>query len=133
MSRLAQPISMQPWNLPGGIMLALGGTECQPSRTHRRVTETMLKPLHDRVIVLPDKEERTKGGILLPETARERPLHGKVMAVGPGKRLENGSLAPMEVKPDDRVLYAKYSGTEIKVRGEEYMILRQDDILGIVD
>ncbi|MEP0765599.1 MAG: co-chaperone GroES [Fimbriimonadia bacterium] len=93
----------------------------------------MLKPLHDRVIVLPDKEERTKGGILLPETARERPLHGKVMAVGPGKRLENGSLAPMEVKPDDRVLYAKYSGTEIKVRGEEYMILRQDDILGIVD
>lgn len=75
------------------------------------------------------EEERTKGGIVLPDTAKERPQEGEVVAVGPGKLLENGQRAPMDVKPGDKVIFAKYGGTEIKIDGEEYMILRQSDIL----
>jgi len=92
----------------------------------------VVKPLEDRVVVKPNtEEERTKGGIVLPDTAKERPQEGEVIAVGPGKLLENGQRAPMDVKPGDKVIFAKYGGTEVKIEGEEYIILRQSDILAI--
>ncbi|MDO8682497.1 MAG: co-chaperone GroES [Armatimonadota bacterium] len=94
----------------------------------------MLKPLGDRIIAKPTSaEEVTKGGIVLPDTAQEKPQEGEVIAVGPGKLLDSGKLAPMDVKVGDKVIYSKYGGTEIKVEGEEYMILRQDDVLAILD
>lgn len=92
----------------------------------------MIKPLEDRVVVKPiTEEERTKGGIVLPDTAKERPQEGEVMAVGPGRLLDSGERAPMDVKVGDKVIFAKYGGTEIKIDGEEYIILRQSDILAI--
>jgi len=92
----------------------------------------VVKPLEDRVVVKPNtEEERTKGGIVLPDTAKERPQEGEVVAVGPGKLLDNGQRAPMDVKPGDKIIFAKYGGTEVKIDGEEYIILRQSDILAI--
>jgi len=93
-----------------------------------------IQPLADRIIVKPlDAEEKTKGGIVLPDTAKEKPQEGKVVAVGKGKKLENGSVQALDVKVDDRVLYGKYSGTEISTKdGEDYLIMREDDILAIV-
>lgn len=94
----------------------------------------MLKPLGDRIVVKAlEAEEKTSGGIVLPDTAKERPQTGEVLAVGPGKTLDNGTVAAMEVKVGDKVVYSKYGGTEIKVGGQDYMILRQDDVLGIVE
>lgn len=93
-----------------------------------------LKPLGDRVVVKAiEQEERTAGGIVLPDTAKEKPQQGEVIAVGTGKLLDNGERVPLEVKAGDRVIYAKYGGTEIKVKGEEYLILRDSDILAIVE
>ena len=93
-----------------------------------------IRPLHDRVLVKRlDSEEKTKGGIIIPDTAKEKPLEGKVIAVGTGKVLEDGKVRPLEVKKDNRILFGKYSGTEIKVDGEEMVILREDDILAIID
>ena len=92
-----------------------------------------LKPLHDRIIIeAAAKEEKSAGGIILPDTAQEKPLKGKVLAVGPGKRLDTGKLAAVDVKEGDTVLYGKYSGTEVTVDGEDYIILRAEDILAIV-
>jgi len=92
-----------------------------------------VKPLADRVIVKPiEAEEKTKSGIVLPDTAKEKPQEGEVVAVGPG-RYEDGKLVPMNVKQGDRVLFAKYAGTEIKLDGEEYLIMRESDILGIIE
>lgn len=92
-----------------------------------------LKPLHDRIIVeAAEKEQKTAGGIILPDTAQEKPLKGTVLAVGPGKRLDSGQLAPVDVKAGDSVLYGKYSGTEVTVDGKEYIILRADDVLGVL-
>jgi chaperonin GroES len=92
-----------------------------------------LKPLHDRVLVKRlDSEEKTKGGIIIPDSAKEKPLEGKVIAVGDGKLADDGSVRPLAVKADDKVLFGKYAGTEIKVDGEELIILREDDILAIV-
>ncbi|MBE3576568.1 MAG: co-chaperone GroES [Limnochordales bacterium] len=92
----------------------------------------MLKPLADRVVVKPiEQEEKTKGGIVLPDTAKEKPQEGEVVAVGPGRLLDNGQRAPMEVKVGDRVVFARYSGTEFKVDGETYLVLRESDILAI--
>lgn len=94
----------------------------------------MLRPLGDRIIVKPiEAEEVTTGGIVLPDTAKERPQQGEVIAVGPGKTLDNGTVCPIDVKPGDKVIYSKYGGTEVKVSGIEYVILREDDILAIVD
>lgn len=94
----------------------------------------MLKPLGDRIVVTPtEAEEVTKGGIVLPDTAKERPREGEVIAVGTGKVLETGTLVPMEVKVGDKVIYSKYGGTEVKIGGEEYVILRQDDVLAVSD
>jgi chaperonin GroES len=93
-----------------------------------------VKPIGDRVLVKPAKEEETKkGGIIIPDSAKEKPQEGKIVAVGTGKVDENGKKIPFEVKVGDRVLVSKYGGTEIKIDGEEYQILREDDILGIVD
>lgn len=94
----------------------------------------MLKPLGDRIVIKAlEAEQTSRGGIVLPDTAKERPQTGEVLAVGPGKTLDNGSVAALEVKVGDKVVYSKYGGTEIKVGGEEYIILRQDDILGVVE
>ena len=93
-----------------------------------------LKPLGGRVIVEPiEQEERTAGGIILPETAKEKPQEGKILASGPGERDEAGNRIVMEVKVGDKVLYAKYSGTEVKVEGKKLLILRESDILAIVE
>ena len=93
-----------------------------------------IKPLQDRLIVQRiDEEETTKGGIIIPDTAKEKPLEGKVVAVGKGKNLDDGSVRPLEVKEGDRILFGKYSGTEIKLEGEDYLILREDDVLGVVE
>jgi len=92
-----------------------------------------ITPLHDRIVVeAAAKEEKTAGGIILPDSAQEKPQRGKVLAVGPGKRLDSGKLAPLDVKVGDTVLYGKYGGTEVTVDGTDYVILRADDILGIV-
>ena len=93
-----------------------------------------LKPLGDRLVVKAvDKEEMTKGGIVLPDTVKEKPVEGEVVAVGPGKVLDNGQKLPMEVKVGNRVIYSKYSGTEVKFDGEEYLILSERDVLAVVE
>jgi chaperonin GroES len=92
-----------------------------------------VRPLHDRVIIKRVEEQETvRGGIIIPDTAKEKPQEGEVVAAGTGKRLENGQIIPLEVKAGDRVLFGKYSGTEIKLDGEELLILREDEILGII-
>ncbi len=92
-----------------------------------------FRPLHDRVVVKRiDAEEKTKGGIIIPDTAKEKPQQGEVIAVGNGKVLENGQRAPLEVKAGDRILFAKYAGSEIKIDAEEFLILREDEVLGIL-
>jgi len=93
-----------------------------------------IRPLHDRIIVKRlEEEEKTKGGIIIPDTAKEKPIEGKVIAVGDGKVKEDGTKVPMEVKVGDRILFSKYAGTEVKIEGEEHLIMRQDDILAIVE
>ncbi|MDB5039128.1 MAG: Heat shock protein 60 family co-chaperone GroES [Bacteriovoracaceae bacterium] len=93
-----------------------------------------IRPLQDRVIVKRvAEEERTKGGILIPDTAKEKPMEGKVIAVGNGKILENGTKITPEVKTGDRILFGKYAGTEVKIDGDEHLILREDDILGVLE
>ncbi|MBN8689840.1 MAG: co-chaperone GroES [Armatimonadetes bacterium] len=93
-----------------------------------------LQPLHDRIIVKrADKEQVTASGIFLPDSAQEKPQRGEVLAVGPGKQLDSGQIAPMDIKVGDFVLYGKYGGTEVTVGGEEFIILRADDVLAIVD
>ena len=93
-----------------------------------------IRPLGDRVLIKRvAEEEKTKGGIIIPDTAKEKPQEGKVIAVGKGKRNEDGKVMPLDVKAGDRILFGKYSGSEIKMDGEEHLILREDDILGIVE
>ncbi len=93
-----------------------------------------IRPLHDRILVQRlEEEEKTKGGIIIPDTAKEKPIEGKVVAVGNGKIMENGEVKPLDVKEGDRVLYGKYAGTEVKIGGEEYLIMREDDVLGIIE
>ena len=94
---------------------------------------TKFRPLHDRVLIEPtEQEERSKGGVIIPDTAKEKPVEGKVVAVGPGVRDDSGTLRPLDVKPGDRVLYGKWSGTEVKVDGEDLLILKEDEILGVL-
>jgi len=93
-----------------------------------------IRPLQDRVIVKRiEEEEKTKGGIIIPDTAKEKPMEGKVIAVGKGKVLEDGKIHPLDVKAGDRVLFGKYAGTEVKIDGEEHLIMREDDILGVIE
>jgi chaperonin GroES len=93
-----------------------------------------LRPLHDRVVVKRlDEAEQRVGGIIIPDSAKEKPQQAEVIAVGNGKLLENGERVPLEVKPGDRILFGKYSGSEIKVAGQEYVIFREDEILGVLE
>ena len=93
-----------------------------------------VRPLHDRLIIQTMKEEEvTKGGIIIPDTAKERPVEGKVIAVGAGRLKKDGTKMPLEIKKGDRVLYAKYGGTEIKIDGEEYLMMKEDDILAVIE
>jgi len=93
-----------------------------------------IRPLHDRIIVRRVEEvEKTKGGIIIPDTAKEKPMEGKVIAVGKGKILEDGKLQSLDVKVGDRILFGKYSGTEVKIEDEEHLIMREDDILGVIE
>jgi chaperonin GroES len=92
-----------------------------------------VRPLHDRVIVKRvEEEEKTKGGIIIPDTAKEKPVEGKVIAVGDGKLADDGKKIPLEVKAGDKILFGKYAGTEIQIDGEEHLIMREDDIIAIV-
>ena len=93
-----------------------------------------IRPLQDRVIVKRiEEEEKTKGGIIIPDTAKEKPQEGKVVAVGKGKITEEGKVIPLDVKAGDRILFGKYAGTEVKIDGEEHLIMREEDILGIIE
>ena len=93
-----------------------------------------VRPLHDRLIIKAlEEEEKTKGGIIIPDTAKEKPVEGKVIAVGAGRINKDGKKMPLEIKKGDRVLYAKYGGTEIKMDGEEYLMMKEDDILAIIE
>jgi len=93
-----------------------------------------IRPLHDRIIVKRlESEEKTKGGIIIPDTAKEKPQEAKVIAVGKGKTTDDGKLQPMEVQKGDRILVGKYSGSEIKIDGEEHVIIREDDVLAILE
>jgi chaperonin GroES len=93
-----------------------------------------IRPLHDRVVVRRLEDERkTAGGIVIPDTAKEKPIQGEVVAVGKGKILENGSVRPLDVKPGDKILFGKYSGTEVKIGTEELLVMREEDIMGVVE
>ena len=93
-----------------------------------------MRPLQDRILVKRVAEEdKTKGGIIIPDTAKEKPMQGEVLAVGPGARDERGELVPLDVKPGDRILFGKWSGTEVKMDGEELLIMKESDIMGVLD
>ena len=93
-----------------------------------------IRPLHDRVIVVREEEERTSaGGIVIPDTATEKPIRGKVVATGKGKILEDGTVRPLDVKEGDKVLFGKYSGTEIKIDGDELLVMREDDLMAVIE
>jgi len=93
-----------------------------------------VRPLHDRILIKRIEEKETvKGGIIIPDTAKEKPQEGEVIAVGGGKKTEDGKVIPVDVKAGDRILFAKYSGTEIKIADEEYLIIREDEVLGVIE
>ena len=93
-----------------------------------------LQPLGDRIVVKQlEAEEKTKGGLVLPDTAKEKPQEGKIISVGSGRLLEDGSVKKLEVKPGNRILYGKYAGTEVRVNGEDYLILKEEDVLAVVE
>jgi chaperonin GroES len=93
-----------------------------------------VRPLHDRLIVKRlEEEEKTKGGIIIPDTAKEKPIEGKVIAAGAGRINKDGKKMPMEVKTGDRILFAKYAGTEVKMDGEEYLMMKEDDVLAVIE
>jgi chaperonin GroES len=98
------------------------------------MAKTKFRPLHDRVVVRRiGAEEKTKGGIIIPDTAQEKPQEGEVIAVGPGGRDESGKLIPIDVKPGSRVLFGKWSGTEVKLDGEELLIMKESDVMGVIE
>lgn len=93
-----------------------------------------IRPLHDRVLVKRlEAETKSAGGIVIPDTATEKPVRGQVIAVGKGKLLENGELRPLDIKNGDKILFGKYSGTEVKIDGEEYLVMREDDVMAVID
>lgn len=93
-----------------------------------------IRPLHDRVVIRRLEEERTSaGGIVIPDTAAEKPSRGEVVAIGAGKMLDNGETIPLAVKPGEQILFGKYAGTEVKIAGEEYVVMREDDIMGVIE
>ena len=121
-----------------GLTPATAGRVIAPQRiyggTVTTATKVAIKPLEDRIVVKPGEgEETTSSGLVIPDTAKEKPQEGTVVAVGNGKVTEEGARVALDVKPGDRILFGKYSGSEIKLDGEEYLIVREDEILGIVD
>jgi chaperonin GroES len=105
-----------------------------PLGAEKEENHMTFRPLHDRVVVKRlEGEEKTKGGIIIPDSAKEKPQEGKIIAVGPGGRDESGKLTPLDVKAGDRVLFGKWSGSEVKIDGEDLLIMKESDILGIVD
>jgi chaperonin GroES len=97
------------------------------------MAKTKFRPLHDRVVVRRvESEEKTKGGIIIPDTAKEKPQEGEIIAVGSGARDENGKLVPLDVKAGDRILFGKWSGTEVKLNGEDLLIMKESDIMGVI-
>ena len=100
----------------------------------KKSSKLSIRPLHDRIVVAREEEERTSaGGIVIPDTAQEKPIRGKVVAVGNGKVLDNGEVRKLDVKVGDRVLFGKYSGTEVKVAGDELLVMREDDIMAVIE
>ena len=98
------------------------------------MAKTQFRPLHDRVVVRRlESEEKTKGGIIIPDSAKEKPQQGEVIAAGPGGRDEAGKLIPLDVKPGDKVLFGKYSGQTVKVKGDELLVMREEDIMGVIE
>jgi len=113
----------------------MGTALCKSTARPMRIimAKTKFRPLHDRVVVKRvEAEEKSKGGIIIPDTAKEKPQQGEVVAVGPGGRDENGKLIPMDLKAGDRVLFGKWSGTEVKLDGEELLIMKESDIMGVI-
>jgi chaperonin GroES len=93
-----------------------------------------IRPLHDRILVKRiEEEEKTSGGIIIPDTAKEKPMEGRVVAVGKGKVSEDGKVTPLDVKKGDRILFGKYAGTEVKIEGKEHLIMREEDVLGVIE
>jgi chaperonin GroES len=128
------PRSRLPARPPARGARATKGEATRPARRHRRNRFMKIRPLQDRIIVRRiDEEETTKGGIIIPDSAKEKPQEGKVIAAGKGKVMDDGKLQKLDVKKGDRVLFGKYSGTEITIEGEEHIIIREDDVLGIVE
>ena len=125
---------------PISAPLALPKAECQRFESAPRAgnfkEETFMKfrPLHDRVVVRRlEGEEKTKGGIIIPDTAKEKPQEGEIIAAGPGARDESGKLVPLDVKAGDKILFGKWSGTEVKIDGEELLIMKESDVMGVVE
>jgi chaperonin GroES len=121
---------------PSGSTGAISGGRCIQRLSISNFEEKLMKfrPLHDRVVVKRiDAEERTAGGIIIPDTAKEKPSQGEIIAVGPGGRDESGKLIPIDVHPGDRVLFGKWSGTEVKIDGVEYLIMKESDIMGVLE
>jgi chaperonin GroES len=117
---------------PNGHSTARQLPQSEPSRENP-MAKTKFRPLHDRVVVKRiDAEEKTKGGIIIPDSAKEKPSQGEVIAVGPGGRDEAGKLIPIDIKTGDKVLFGKWSGTEIKLDGEELLIMKESDIMGVL-
>ena len=112
-----------------------GITMSRRMRPERRGDESQkFRPLHDRVVIRRiEGEEKTKGGIIIPDTAKEKPQEGEVIAVGPGARDESGKLLPLELKAGDRVLFGKWSGTEVKIDGEDHLIMKESDVMGVIE
>jgi chaperonin GroES len=119
----------------GGAQRSAPAAPQRHAPQHRLSEEIMkIRPLYDRIVVSRiAEEEKTKGGIIIPDTAKEKPVEGKVLAVGTGKVLEDGSVRKLDISVGDRVLFGKYSGNDVHINGEEHLILREDDILGIVE
>jgi chaperonin GroES len=121
---------------PSFILLALSIGECQPRVRDDAILwrdSVKFRPLQDRVLIRRiEEEEKTKGGIIIPDTAKEKPMEGEVIAAGPGTRSDDGKLHPLDVKVGDRVLFGKWSGTEIKIDGEDLVVMKESDIMGVV-
>ena len=148
--RLRQPGSASLWRQrqktllkPPGVLtryLALTGGECQPAPVLNSLIacygrrEMKFRPLHDRVVVKRlESDQKTKGGIIIPDTAKEKPQEGEVIAVGPGARDDSGKIIALDVKAGDRILFGKWSGTEVKIDGEELLVMKESDIMGIIE
>jgi chaperonin GroES len=125
-------VSTPPWASVAAITIKQEPQAVNPSAT-RRSNHMSLKPLHDRVLIKRIEEQETvKGGIIIPDTAKEKSQEGEVVALGAGKILENGSVLPLAVKAGDRILFGKYSGAEVRISNQDYLILREDEIIGIL-